>query len=43
MTVEWYKTYYQGNEDSMYDFSMQQIKEYVEFAKSRDITWSDND
>jgi len=43
MTVEWYKTYYQGNEGSMYDFSIQQITEYVEFAKSRDITWSNND
>ena len=43
MTVEWYKTYYQEHDNSMHDFSIEQITEYIEFAKSRNIKWSIND
>jgi CDP-glucose 4,6-dehydratase len=43
MTTEWYKFYYQENNINMHDFSVQQIEEYVELAKSRKIKWSVND
>jgi len=35
MTVQWYKTYYEYQEDSMYDFSMEQITEYMNLANER--------
>ena len=35
MTVEWYKYYYQNNGKLMFDFSMSQIDEYTELAKTR--------
>ena len=43
MTTEWYKFDYQENNRNMHDFSVQQIKEYVNLAKSRKIKWSVND
>lgn len=43
MTIEWYKFYYQENDIAMHDYSIQQIKEYVNVAKSRKIKWSIND
>ena len=43
MTVEWYKNYYQNQEQSMYDFTIAQIIGYTELAKSRNITWANND
>ena len=43
MTVEWYKNYYDESSKSMQDFSVEQITEYIEFAKSRNIKWSIND
>jgi CDP-glucose 4,6-dehydratase len=43
MTVEWYKTYYQNKEQSMYDFTISQIKEYTKLANSRSLAWADND
>jgi len=43
MTVEWYKKYYQNKENSLYNFSIAQINEYIQLAKSRDITWTKND
>jgi CDP-glucose 4,6-dehydratase len=43
MTIEWYKLYYQDNQHSMYDFTIKQINEYIEFAKSKNIPWASND
>ena len=43
MTVEWYKKYYQNKENSLYNFSITQINEYLQLAKSRDIAWTKND
>ena len=43
MTIEWYKKYYQNKEKSLYNFSISQINEYIQLAKSRDITWTKND
>jgi len=43
MTVEWYKKYYQNKEKSLYNFSIAQINEYIQLAKSRDIAWTKND
>ena len=37
MTVEWYKYYYQSKSKSMYDFSIEQIKNYSNLSKSRNI------
>jgi len=43
MTVEWYKEYYQNIDKSMYDFSINQIKEYTEVARLNNISWAIND
>ena len=40
MTVEWYKTYYENQECSMFDFSISQIEEYTKIAKSRGALWA---
>jgi len=41
MTVEWYKTYYQKDTDSsMSKFTMTQIEEYSQLAKSRGVLWA---
>lgn len=42
MTVEWYKYYYHNENQSMLDFSINQINEYVEIASLRDIKWASN-
>ena len=43
MTVEWYKFYYQNKEQSMYDFTVGQIEEYIKLANSRAKNWTRND
>jgi len=41
MTVSWYKDYYQGTEgQSMYDFAISQINEYIRLAEKKGIEWS---
>ena len=40
MTVQWYKSYYQNSQDSMYDFTLDQIAEYTRLAKNQNISWS---
>jgi CDP-glucose 4,6-dehydratase len=40
MTVEWYKTFYQGKSGSMFCFTKKQIEEYTQFAKSRKMLWA---
>jgi CDP-glucose 4,6-dehydratase len=40
MTVEWYKHYYQNQEKSMYDFTIDQIDEYTKLANLRGIAWA---
>ena len=42
MTVEWYKTYYQNINSSMYDFTISQIEDYTNLAKYRDIEWAND-
>ena len=43
MTVEWYKAYYQNQEQSMYDFTIDQIELYTKAAKLKDISWASDD
>jgi len=43
MTVEWYKEYYQKQNQSMYDFTVSQIEAYTKAAKLKNITWASND
>jgi CDP-glucose 4,6-dehydratase len=43
LTVEWYKNYYQNQEQSMYDFTISQINEYTKLAKARCLTWTNDD
>lgn len=43
MTVEWYQTYYQQKDVSIYDLTVGQISSYTELAKQRGIAWSKND
>ena len=37
MTVEWYKYYYQNKEKTMYDFTTNQIKEYIQLFSNKQI------
>ena len=39
-TAQWYKTYYQNPNLSMYDFTIKQISHYTELARSRGIEWA---
>ena len=43
MTVEWYKYYYQKPNNSTYDFTVQQIGNFVDIANSKSIFWAQND
>jgi CDP-glucose 4,6-dehydratase len=43
MTVEWYKNYYQNKEISMFEYSLEQIEEYILLANARSISWSKDD
>jgi CDP-glucose 4,6-dehydratase len=40
MTVEWYKQYYENIDDSMHDFSMQQIHLYNSIAQQKSASWA---
>lgn len=40
MTVEWYKAYYQNQDVSMYDFTVEQINEYTKLARQREMAWA---
>ena len=39
MTVEWYKSFYENDVDTMQDFTIAQIEEYTQLAKGRGIEW----
>jgi len=43
MTVEWYRHYYQNKGESMYSYTIGQIKQYTKIAKLRKIPWACND
>jgi len=43
MTVEWYKKYYQSQNQSMYDYTISQIESYTKAAKLNNISWANND
>lgn len=43
MTVEWYKEFYQNQNQSMYNFTVNQIEQYTNSAKLRNLTYEDND
>jgi len=43
MTVEWYKNYYQNQNQSTYGFTISQIEAYIEAAKLRGAVWAKND
>jgi CDP-glucose 4,6-dehydratase len=43
MTVEWYKTFYQNDQSSMYDFTIKQINDYVKIAQSKNLLWANYD
>ena len=40
---QWYKTYYEGSETSMYDFTVAQIEQYTALANARHIPWASSD
>jgi len=40
MTVEWYKTFYNRPDRSIYDFTLGQIQEYTRFAHQRHRDWA---
>ena len=37
-TSKWYQRYYEGKTD-MYELTMDQIGEYCDFAKEKDLEW----
>ena len=39
-TSDWYKSFYQQNNADMLQFTNNQIQEYIELAKSKNIAWS---
>jgi CDP-glucose 4,6-dehydratase len=43
MTVEWYKAYYQNQEQSMYDFTINQIESYTKAAQLKGVSWASDD
>ncbi|MCW8899132.1 MAG: CDP-glucose 4,6-dehydratase [Gammaproteobacteria bacterium] len=43
MTVEWYKSFYQGDFTSMSDFTVKQIEQYTYLAQQRKLSWACND
>jgi CDP-glucose 4,6-dehydratase len=43
MTVEWYKEYYRSKNQSMYNFTVDQIELYTKISKSKSIPWSCSD
>lgn len=40
MTSEWYRDYYLGKKEAIIDLCNNQLKEYIELAKERNIDWS---
>jgi len=40
MTVEWYKEYYQNKEQSMHDFTLSQIDNYMFIASECGLSWA---
>jgi CDP-glucose 4,6-dehydratase len=43
MTVEWYKEYYQHQNQSMYDFTIGQIEAYKKSARLNNLSWASDD
>jgi len=43
MTVEWYKAFYENEHSSMYNYTIEQISEYMKIAKSKNILWANYD
>ena len=43
MTVEWYKKYYQNHNAAMYDHTVSQIEEYIDFSELKKLNWTGND
>jgi CDP-glucose 4,6-dehydratase len=39
-TASWYRAYYSNPQPDMYDYSVQQVREYVALAKERQLAWS---
>ena len=42
MTVQWYKHYYQNPNQSMFNFTIEQIEFYTKSARLNNIAWSEN-
>jgi CDP-glucose 4,6-dehydratase len=40
MTIDWYKRFYDKDSNSMFNFTLLQIEEYVNFAKSQNKFWA---
>lgn len=39
-TIEWYKEYYDENNNNMKDFTIKQIKEYIDKARENKVMWT---
>lgn len=41
--IKWYKTFYQKSEQDIYEFTLNQIEQYCDTAKTQNIRWVAND
>ena len=39
-TINWYKEFYSGNKNEMYQFTINQIQEYIHSAQKLNLEWS---
>jgi CDP-glucose 4,6-dehydratase len=39
-TSAWYKEFYQQKTENMFDFTINQIRDYIEHAKNKNILWA---
>ena len=42
-TVSWYREYYKGNSDSIYNYTIRQIQEYIDSAREKGLEWAKNE
>jgi CDP-glucose 4,6-dehydratase len=43
IAISWYKTFYQKQDQGIYNFTLNQINQYCEIAKAQNLTWMKND
>lgn len=39
-TINWYRTFYNNNDNDMYDYTVSQIINYIDIAKKKSLAWT---